>query len=76
MAVKITSNNGEIKIELDKVTQHYYIVWELSVISLGKTKQEALESLREAAHFGVDSLIDQKLRNISEIITTGPRFLK
>ena len=72
----MTSNNGEIKIELDKVTQHYYIVWELSVISLGKTKQEALESLREAAHFGVDSLIDQKLRNISEIITTGPRFLK
>jgi len=72
----MTSNNGEIKIELDKVTQHYYIVWELSVISLGKTKQEALETLRKAAHFGVDSLIDQKLRNISEIITTGPRFLK
>lgn len=72
----MTSNNGEIKIELDKVTQHYYIVWELSVIGLGKTKQEALESLREAAHFGVDSLIDQKLRNISEIITTGSGFLK
>lgn len=70
------SNNGEIKIELDKVTQHYYIVWELSAIGLGKTKQEALENLREAAHFGVDSLIDQKLRNISEIITTGLRFLK
>jgi len=72
----MTSNNGEIKIELDKVTQHYYIVWELSVIGLGKTKQEALESLREAAHFGVYSLIDQKLRNISEIITTGSGFLK
>jgi len=70
------SNNGEIKIELDKVTQHYYIVWKLSIISLGKTKQEALEDLREAVHFGVDSLIDQKLRNISEIITTGPGFLK
>lgn len=47
----MTSNNGEIKIELDKVTQHYYIVWKLSVISLGKTKQEVLEDLREAAHF-------------------------
>ena len=70
------SNNGEIKIELNRVTQHYYIVWELSVIGLGMAKQEALEDLREAAHFGVDSLIDQKLRNISEIITTGPRFLK
>jgi len=45
------SNDGEIKIELDKVTQHYYIVWELSVIGLGKTKQEALEDLREACTF-------------------------
>jgi len=72
----MTSNNGEIKIKLDKVIQHYYIVWELSVIGLGKTKQEALESLREAAHFGVDSLIDQKLRNISEIITMVSGFLK
>ena len=76
MAVKITSNNGEIKIELDKVTQHYYTVWELSAIGSAETKQEALEGLKEAAHFGVDSLIDQKLRNISEIITTGPGFLK
>jgi len=70
------SNNGKIKIKLAKITQKYYIVWELSAIALGKTKQEALENLREATHFGVDSLINQKLRNISEIITTEPRFLK
>lgn len=74
MAVKMASNNGGIKVEFDNVTQHYYTVWELGVIGSGSTKQEALEDLREAAHFGVDSLIDQKLRHISEIVTTGPRF--
>jgi ubiquinone/menaquinone biosynthesis C-methylase UbiE len=76
LAAKMPSNNGEIKIEFDKVTQHYYVVWELSVIGLGKTRQEALDDLRQAAYFGVDSLIDQKLRNISEAVATGLRFLE
>jgi len=69
------SNNDEIRIEFDGVTRHYYIVWELSVTSSGETKEEALEDLREAAHFGVDNLIDQKLRDIIEIVSTRPRLV-
>ena len=70
------SNNGEIRIDLDKVTHHYNIAWQLSIIGLGKTKQEALEDLREAAHFGVDSFINEKLRNIEEIVVVRPGFIK
>jgi predicted RNase H-like HicB family nuclease len=58
--------SNEIKIESDDETENYYITWQPIVISLGKTKGEALEDLREAAHFGVDTLIDLKLRDIRE----------
>jgi len=54
----------DIEIEFDEQTQDYYIVWQPIVASLGKTRQEALEDLREAAHFGVDTLIDLKLEDI------------
>ena len=30
--VKASSNNDEIKIEFDEITEHYYIVWQLRVI--------------------------------------------
>jgi hypothetical protein len=69
--MKLSPNNNEIKIEFDRATQQYYIVWELSVIGLGQTKRKALEDLRVAAHFGVDSLIDQKLRHINETVSTA-----
>ena len=54
----------DVEIKFDEETQNYYIFWEPMVISLGKTKQEALEDLREAAHFDVDTLIDLKLKDI------------
>ena len=54
----------DIEIEFDEETQNCYIIWQPLVISLGKTKQEALEDLREAAHLGVDTLIDIKLKVI------------
>jgi hypothetical protein len=44
----------------------YYIIWEPIVTGMGKTKREALEDLRAAAHFGVDTLIDLKLKNIKK----------
>jgi predicted RNase H-like HicB family nuclease len=56
--------DNDINLEFDKETGEYYIIWRPLVISAGKTKDEALEDLREAAHFGVDSLIDLKLENI------------
>ena len=55
---------NEIEIEFDEETQEYYIIWEPVVISLGKTKEEALEDLREAARQGVDTLINSKLMDI------------
>jgi len=60
------SRNNDIEVEFDDETRNYYIVWEPIVISLGKTKQEALEDLRQAAHSGVDTLIDLKLKDIGK----------
>jgi len=58
----MVSRNNNIKIEFDEETQNYYIIWQPIVVSLGKTKGEALEDLREAAHFGVDTIIDLKIK--------------
>ncbi len=62
-----------IKIEYDVESQDYYIIWRpMTVISMGKTKQEALEDLRAAAHFGVDRLIELKLNMLTVSPKTGP----
>jgi predicted RNase H-like HicB family nuclease len=53
-------------LEFDDETRNYYIVWEPIVIGLGKTRQEALEDLRQAAHSGLDTLIDLKLEDIGK----------
>ena len=58
--------SSDIETEFDRGTQDYCIVREPVVISSGKTKEEALEDLREAAHFGVDTFVDLKLRDIRE----------
>ena len=52
-----------INLKFDRETQEYFIVWEPIVIGTGKTRHEALEDLRMAAHFGVDTLINMKLKN-------------
>jgi len=64
----MVSRNHDIEIEFDEETQNYYIIWQPIVVSLGKTKDEALEDLREAAHFGVDTMIDLKLRSVSKAV--------
>ena len=55
-----------INLEFDNQSREYYIIWEPVVIGTGKTSRDALEDLREAAHFGVDTLIDLKLENIKK----------
>ena len=55
------SRKHDIEIEFDKETRNYHIIWEPFAVSSGKTKQDALEDLREAAHFSVDTLVDLKL---------------
>jgi hypothetical protein len=57
---------NSIDLEFDKESGEYYIVWEPLVIGAGKTAGDALQDLREAAHFGVDTMIDQKLQNIEK----------
>ena len=55
---------NDINLEFDRVSREYYIIWEPIVIGMGKTRHEALEDLREAAHFGVDTLSDLRLKDI------------
>jgi predicted RNase H-like HicB family nuclease len=57
---------NSINLEFDRKSGEYYIVWEPVVIGAGKTAGEALEDLREAAHFGVDTLVDRKLQDIKK----------
>lgn len=57
---------NDIKLDYDKTSGEYYIVWEPVVISAGKTERQALEELRGAAHLGVDTLIDQRLQRIKK----------
>lgn len=57
---------NSINLEFDKKSGEYYIVWEPVVIGTGKAEVEALQDLREAAHFGVDTLIDRELKNIKK----------
>jgi predicted RNase H-like HicB family nuclease len=62
----VTVLANSINLEFDKTSGEYYIVWEPVVIATGKTADEALQDLREAAHFGVDTMIDRKLQNIKK----------
>ena len=55
---------GTITLKFDRESQEYHIIWEPIVIGMGKTRCEALEDLRMAAHLGVDTSINIKLKNI------------
>jgi hypothetical protein len=59
------SGNYDIAVEFDESTRSYFIVWAPLIASAGDTEHEALEDLRAAAHFGVDSMIDMKLKDIN-----------
>ena len=62
-----------VEIGFDEETLNYYADCRFIAIGLGKTKEEALEDLRQAGHFGVDSLINLKLLDIRNkyVKTTG-----
>jgi predicted RNase H-like HicB family nuclease len=60
------SRRNDIDVEFDEKNQGYYAIWEPIVIGAGKTRHEALDDLRQAAHFGVDIFIELKLRNIGK----------
>jgi len=55
---------NDINLEFDRESGEYYIIWKPLIIGMGETRTRALEDLREAAHFGVDTLIDLKFKDI------------
>ena len=62
----MVSRRSDIEIEFDRETGSYFIIWEPPVIGLGGTEGEALEDLRGAAHLGIDTFIDLKIKNIEK----------
>jgi predicted RNase H-like HicB family nuclease len=57
----------EIIIAYDDDSQSYYCIWRpLTSVGLGRTEAEALDDLRAAAHFGIETIVDLKLREIGE----------
>jgi hypothetical protein len=61
----VTPMNSEIQIEFDGEVRSYYTVWQPMVaIGMGRTEKEALEDLRAAAHFGIETKVNSKLREI------------
>ena len=63
-------DNENVEIRFDEESLNYYADCRLIAIGLGKTREEALEDLREAGHFGVDTLINVKLDNRKHKIKT------
>ena len=59
----MTAPESGISIEYDETVQSYYIVWQpLASAGMGRTEKEALEELRQAAHYGIDTMVDLKLK--------------
>jgi hypothetical protein len=61
----IMSRGSDIRIEFDEASGDYYGVWRPIVMGSGRTIRGAVEDLRKTAHFGIDILIDSKLRDIA-----------
>ena len=59
--------HDDIIIAYDDDSQSYYCIWRpLTSVGLGKTEAEALDDLRVAAHFGIETMVDLKLREIEK----------
>ncbi len=54
----------EIEIEFDEAAKLYFAMWEPVVIGAGDTQYKALNDLKQAAHFGIDAMINLKLKDI------------
>ena len=58
---------NQIVIDYDEDSENYYCIWRpVASVGLGKTKAEALADLRAAAHLGVETMVDLKLRKIEK----------
>ncbi len=58
-------SRDEMLVAYDDDSKSYYCIWQpLTCIGMGKTKGEALADLRATAHFGIDTMVDLKLREV------------
>jgi predicted RNase H-like HicB family nuclease len=58
-------DKNKIEIEYDETSGNFYIAWcPPAVVSMGDTEQDALDDLRQAAHFGIDTVLDIKLAEL------------
>ena len=56
------NGNRDIQINYDTDSHSYYIVWQpMVVVSTGPTIEEALKDLKEAAHFGIDTIVNEEM---------------
>jgi hypothetical protein len=56
------SENKDIQIEYDTVSHTYYVVWQpMMVIGAGSTRKAALDDLKNAAHFGIDTILSKEI---------------
>jgi predicted RNase H-like HicB family nuclease len=65
--------DNEIRTEYDDDSQSYFVIWQpLTAIGMGRTEQAALEDMRAAAHFGIETMVNSKLRTMSpDSLTQG-----
>lgn len=58
--------NREILLEFDEEIDSYYAIWQpMKAVGLGHTRIEALEDLRAAAHFGIETKVNLTLETIN-----------
>jgi len=63
---------NEIRTEYDSDSQSYFVIWQpLTAIGMGRTEQAALEDLRAAAHFGIETMVNSKLSIINPNLPTN-----
>ena len=57
----------DIIIAYDGDSRSYYCIWRpLTSVGLGNTEAEALDDLRAAGHFGIETMVNLKLREIEK----------
>jgi len=62
----------DIIIAYDGDSRSYYCIWRpLTSVGLGKTEAEALDDLRAAGHFGIETMVNLKLREIEKNSNKG-----
>ena len=61
----MTLPGDEIEVQFDEESRSFYAIWRpMTAVGMGGTEREALEDLRAAAHFGVDTAVDIRLAEI------------